>query len=236
MAPESHSHLRFRGTPLRLECIATLDRPHTGAAGVVLNLGGRLGEHRSHLFLLRTPGVGALRMRFALPVTTPAGTYRGAAFVDSIEYPITAEVDPQPNLVASPSQLEMRAAPGATVQTELMLLNKGNVACEVGKAFVFRLFDDDSVDRGLGAALGEETEKGRGRIDRFIDEVVAVHGGPVRVAVGKGTGTIQPGEHRELGLSFRFSDKLVPGRDYYGFLSLYNLHYTVRVHAAEGNQ
>jgi hypothetical protein len=235
MAAESHNQLRFRGAPLRLECIATLDRPHVGAAAVVINLGGTLGQHRSHLFLLRTPGVAPLRMRFALPVTTPVGTYHGAAIVDSIEYPITAEVDPQPHLAVSPSQLEVHAAPAATVNTELTLLNKGNVACEVGKALVFRLFDVDSVDRGLGAALGEETEKGR-RVDRFIEEVVAAHGGLVRVAIGKGTGTIQPGEHREIALSFRFSDKLTPGRDYYGYLSLYNLHYSVRVHADERNQ
>lgn len=236
MAAESHNQLRFRGTPLRLECIATLDRPHVGAAGVVINLGGTLGQHRSHLFLLRTPGVAPLRMRFALPVTTPVGTYHGAATVDSIEYPITAEVDPQPHLAASPSQLELHAAPGTTVHTELTLLNKGNVACEVGKALVFRLLAVDSVDRGLGAALAEDTEKGRGRVDRFIEEVVAAHGGLVRVAIGKGTGTIHPGEAREIALSFRFSDKLTSGRDYYGYLSLYNLHYSVRVHADAGNQ
>ncbi|HTR62975.1 MAG TPA: hypothetical protein VMH37_14790 [Candidatus Binataceae bacterium] len=227
---ERQTTLRFSGTPSRLECIAHLARPAAGRASIALKLGGRLGDHRSNLHLLRVQGSESVRMRFALPPVTPAGSYRGAAHVDDREIPVVVEVQPRAGLTVSPSSFSVEASSGGESSLALTLLNLGNVPCEIGKAYVFRLFDNNSYDHALAAALKDDGEKGRARVDRFIDEFVSAGGGNVRVAVEDGAGVIQPGEQRELTLKLKFPDHLGDDRGYYGYITMHNLHFCVNVH------
>jgi hypothetical protein len=231
--PARHkTQLKFRGSPLGLECIAPVERTSISTGMVAIDLGGAIGQLKANLHMLKLPGSASARLRFALPALTPAGTYEGTAKVDANEFPIVAKVEPRVHLVLSPNHLALEAFAKAEVTAELTLLNDGNVTCEIGKAQVFRLFDLDGFNRGLAAALSNDGAKGRERIERFVEALADSHGGMVRVMVHEGAGTIRPGEHRELSLAFRFSDRLANGRTYYGYLSLYNLHYHVQVRAS----
>jgi hypothetical protein len=205
-------------------------RPAAGRASVALQLGGRLGDHRSNLHLLRVHGSESVRMRFAVPSVTPAGSYRGAAHVDDREIPILVDVQPREGLTISPSSVSVEATSGGESTVTVTLLNRGNVPCEIGKAYVFRLFDNNGYDHALAAALRDESEKGRARIDRFIDEFISAGGGNVRVAVQDGAGTIQPGNQSELILRMKFPDHLGDDRGYYGYITMHNLHFCVNVH------
>src|SRR5262249_31616886 len=151
--------LTFVGAPSRLECIGSLERPPAKRASVALSLGGRLGEHRSNLHLLKIRGTEAVRMRFTLPPVTPAGRYQGSAHIDGEEIPVVVDVQPRLGLAISPGNLFVEASAGAEATTIVALLNRGNVACDIGKAYVFRLFDNSAYDRALAAALRDEEER-----------------------------------------------------------------------------
>jgi hypothetical protein len=199
---------------------------------VAVNLGGRTGRHTAPLHVHTLPGqVQAARIRFELPGTTAPGTYEGDVQVDDTTYSLVAEVEPRTYLLISPSRLTLEATAGTEVGAEVTLVNAGNVSCEIGKAYTFRLFDNDSFDRGLGAALRSDSGTGLKRIDRLVEELAESHGGLVRVNIRDGAGTINPGERREIALELKFSDRLKDGRTYFGTWSLYNLNYYIRVHA-----
>ena len=232
-ASNRHATLTFTGAPSRLECISPLERPAAKRASIALSLGGRLGEHRSNLHLLKIRGSEAVRMRFNLPPVTPAGRYQGSAHLDDHEIPVIVEVQPRLGLAISPGNLFVEASAGTEAIASATLLNRGNVACDIGKAYVFRLFENGGYDRALAAALRDETERGRARIDRFIDEFVDASGGNVRVSVEHGSGTVQPGELREITLRMKFPAQLAANTGYYGYITMHNLHFCVNVNPRE---
>lgn len=225
--------LRFRGSPVAMECFAPLTRQEAHGAMIALKLG-----RRAHPVMapLRWYGVaathGAARLRFVLPASTAPGTYTGSARIKDAEYPVVADVEARHYLVATPSRLSLEAAPGAEVAVEITLFNGGNVACHIDRAYAFGLFDVHGLERGIGAAFLAESGKGRDRIDRIAEGFAESHGGLVRVTAREGAGPLEPGEHRTLKLAFRFSDRLKEGRAYYGTLPLHNLRYYVQVRAS----
>ena len=92
-------------------------------------------------------------------------------------------------------------------QVHVSVLNDGNVALEIaGAGYAFGLFAERGR-RGLAfaTAFREDTErKGERRLDRFVEGVAdqggGEHGGFVRVRVAEGSGVLEPGEVRSLGL------------------------------------
>jgi hypothetical protein len=172
----------------------------------------------------------AARLRFSLPESTPPGTYEGTVQISGEYYPILVEVEPHPYLVISPRQLLLRVASGAEATADLVLINSGNVPCEITKAHAFGIFDIDGAERAIGAALGSSTEKGQGRLNRLLDEAADNHGGLVRVNVREGVGSIAPGELRNLRATLRFSDRLKAGHTYWGTWPLLNLRYYVQIY------
>lgn len=175
------------------------------------------------------PAGGAALLRFALPDSTPPGTYEGAVQVGKERYPVVVDVEAYPQLLLSPPQLLLQAEPGVELEAHLSLLNVGNVPCDVGRSQTFGLFDVHGAERSIGAALRNRSAKGERRLDRFAEELATSHGGLVRVAVREGSGTLPPGELRELKLTLRLPDGLEPGRTYSGTWPLHNLRYYVRI-------
>ncbi len=223
--------LRFRGPPGWLQALAppTLAEPGSSPPGVILKLPRKVASIAPLPLSVSAVGEVGLSLAFTLPETTPPGSYDGTVHVGEQKYPMVADVEADPNVVISPDQLELRVAPGAEEVVHLSVLNAGNVACEVGRADAFGLFDVAGAERGIRAALGGETRKGERRVDRLADELADAHGGLVRMQVREGSGTIEPGELRHLRVALRFSDRLQPGHTYSGAWRFHDLRYYVRV-------
>jgi hypothetical protein len=234
MATTDSNPIRFHGTPRRAEGLAPLTHEQARTATLSLDLKLPPALKQTAPVTLQTVPVGssATRLRLSLPESTPPGTYAGTLQVDSERYPIVVEVKPHPYLVISPRQLVLEVAPGAEAIVDLMLVNTGNVVCQITKAHLFGLFDVQGVERAIGMALGTSSEKGQGRLTSLMDEAADNHGGLVRVAVREGAGPIEPGALRNLRATLRFSDHLKPGRTYWGTWPLLNLKYYVRVSVA----
>jgi hypothetical protein len=227
---EAPAQLRFRGSPELVEALAPAGLHGRGAAVLALEVGRKARtEARLPLDLQTEPaGESATWLRFGLPETTPPGSYKGTIQVGDEKFPMVVEVEPSPNLVASPSQFAVQAAPGEEVGVDISIVNAGNVPCEIGRAHAFGLFDVEGLERGIRAALQADIAKGERRVDRLADEVAESHGGLVRVSV-QGAGTLQPGELRQLSVGLRLSDRLEPGHTYTGTWPLHNLAYHVEV-------
>jgi hypothetical protein len=231
MATTDISPIRFHGTPRTVEGLVPLTAKQALTAVLSLDLKLPPAFQQTAPLTLQTVPVGtsATRLRLALPESTPPGTYEGTVQIENISYPIVVEVKPHPYLVITPRQLILQVAPGTEEIVDLMLVNTGNVVCEITKAHLFGLFDVQGVERSIGAALGTSAEKGQGRLNRLMDEAADNHGGLVRVAVREGAGPIEPGALRSVRATLRFSDHLKPGRTYWGTWPILNLKYYVRV-------
>jgi len=225
--------IRFRGTPRLVEGLASLTQQQALTASLSLDLKlPRAAQPAAPLMLQTSPvSSSATRLRFSLPESTPPGTYEGMAQIGGESYPIIVEVEPHPDLVITPRQLSLQAAPGTEAIVDLTLVNSGNIPHEIPKADAFSLFDVEGTERSIGIMLGDPAEKALGRLTRLIDEVADNHGGQVQVNVREGHGMLESGELRNLRVILHFSDLLKPGHTYWGTWPLLNLTYFVRVYA-----
>lgn len=223
--------LRFRGAPPGLEAFAPSELVPEGTESATVVLA--LGEVEQLAPIDATDvGAGASHLLISLPKTTPPGSYQGRAKIGDKEYPVVAEVEPLPSLQFSPATIRLQAASGKEEQAHVSVLNDGNVALEIAGAYAFGLFADEGVELAFATAFREDKEKGERRFDRFVEGVAEQHGGFVRVRVSEGSGVLEPGALRSLGLVFRFPDGLQGGRTYGGALTIHGLSLGVRATVA----
>jgi hypothetical protein len=230
MAKDKEAPIRFRGSPRNIEGLAYLTPQQTLAASLWIDLDLPETERQGLALQTETLSASVAKLRFSLPESVPPGVYQGKVQIEAESRPITVEVDPHPFLTISPSQLSLQVTPDSQVPVVLTLLNTGNVPCEITKVYAFGIFDVTGADRAIGAAIvGGSEEKGRGRLDRFMDEAANNHGGLVLVSLEAGDGRLEPGELRDIKATLRFSNLLKPGRNYWGTWPMINLRYYVRV-------
>ncbi|MFZ0274292.1 MAG: hypothetical protein WAL34_20830 [Acidobacteriaceae bacterium] len=205
--------LRFRGAPIRLT--ATLHEPgpppptgrvfFPGTAPLPLRV-RRLRDTAPPLTLLT----------FRLPRPTLPGQYDGKIELGGAERPIVVEVEPRPQMRFYPSYLSLAAHPDQHFEINVGALNLGNVRIPIQRRSTFCLFDPRGVDVAIYHALTEEPPANQRRLDRAAEGIAESHGGLVRATVREGAGDLPPGEFRELVVELHFSDRVRPGRSYYG--------------------
>jgi hypothetical protein len=180
------------------------------------------------------PGLSLLRLR--LPVSTPPGAYKGTIQVGNEELPIEVDVEPRPRLRLFPRSLKRVVAPGSVVSANLTVLNTGNFVVNLQKEYRFCVFERGGIDRAFFVALASDQSNGERRIDRLANELAASHGGRVRLEIESGSGTIVPGEVRELRIALRLSDRLRPGQTYSGTWKLENTGVAIQLQVSDKSQ
>ena len=226
-------HLHFRGAPIRLS--ATLEGLKASVASATCRV--TLPGWESLPLTVRPvrstePAVSILSFR--LPRSTPPGTYEGTAEVGERQIPVVVDIEPRPRLRIIPPHLLLRGKAGTKVTTDLTLLNLGNVNFVIEGKYTFCIFDNSGFERAFFHSLTEEATEGKRRIDRFMDELADAHGGLVRVIVAGGTGQIAPGQVRELQVELHLSDRLHPGRSYWGTWLIAKIGYSVEIEVTNG--
>lgn len=217
----------FRGPPQRLSAVI----PVMGRHGPV-----QLGDAEAELAGVAVEsvrvrsirGAAASTVRLRLPLSTAPGKYEGRARMGEYSLAIIAQVDPHPRLFALPRPLHLEGGPGMELAAVVVLVNTGNVACDVSGRSSIGLLPEGSFGAAFWRAVTARSANGRQRADLLID-ALAEDASPVRVIVAAGEGTVEPGESREVRVSFRLPDALVEGRTYAGSWEPPGLRLPVRV-------
>ena len=218
----------FRGPPDRLASLLPLPDDPEALRQKSARLEG--AEVRGiRIRPLRREGVNMGRFTLRLPRSTPPGTYAGSLEIGGEKLPIMAEVESRARVERSPRRLRIEVEPGGEFTADLLLVNTGNVPCEVPTASTFCIFDGSGVEQAFWAALGSDQPKGRQRLDVLLDELAESHGGLVEVRARTDKRAITPGESREVQLTLRFSDRLRTGRAYAGTWTAEGLRLPIRV-------
>jgi hypothetical protein len=222
----------FRGPPNRLTSLV----PLPGEPEALQQREARLEGAEVRALGLRPlarEGVNMGKLTIRLPKSTPPGTYAGSVALGGEQVPIVAEVEPRPRLEANPRRLRVEATPGAEVAAEVVLVNTGNVPCDVPSASTFCIFDGSGVDHAFWVALASDPPKGRQRIDVLLDDLAGSHGGLVEVRARAEKGSIAPGDARTVELALRFSDRLQAGHSYAGAWEAEGVRVPIRVSVPE---
>lgn len=222
--------LHFRGSPVTLDSLVRIAHEDLGSFPKISldklkPSSALLGVHASRV------GEQATRLRMMLAPGTPPGTYEGAAEVGGKRYPVEVHVDPYFSLSVSPRQLMLEGHAGQTLHVDLTIANGGNVACEIGKAHAFGLYDVHGAERGIGAAFRQSEGTGQQRLERMVEELAGGYAGLTRVQVEEGDGSIAPGDVRPLRLRLHLPGGLKAEHSYTGTWPLHNLQYYVMVRA-----
>ncbi len=220
--------MRFKGSPTRL--MATLAAPE----GLSMTGHVVLADKQPLPLTIRrvastTPVLSLLSFR--LPKSTSPGHYKGSAEVGGKIIPIVVDVEARSRLRFVPPSVSFRGASGALLETEITVLNLGNVDAIIHPESTFCIFDNHGVDQALYEALTTKEVEGKRRIDRVMDELAQSHGGLVRVAVQHGAGKLAPETSRDLVVEFQFSHRIRSGRTYRGawFISETSLEVAIEV-------
>ena len=188
---DSGQLLRFRGSPRAIEALIPVGIHEAAQRRLAVDLEVE-AERKPSIAVHPIPvGTSATRLRLVLPESTPPGTYKGTVHVGDSRYPIEAQVEAYPHLRLSPPRLSLEAAAGSEVEVDLTLVNGGNVACEVGRAYALGLFDKDGLNRGTAAAFQDGGARGPERFSRLMDEFAEGYGGIVRMKVEEGAGPLR---------------------------------------------
>jgi len=228
------SPVRLRGRPGALA--GHLALPDSAPAMVTVNLA--LGDRTptpvtAHVVRIGAKGLSGLRLD--LPRWTPPGSYHGTVTVGDHERRVVVDVEPRPKVRMSPKRLLLRGRPKEAVTTEVVVSNVGNVACEVRGAYAFALFDPSSLERATQRAFQSSARGDESFIARVAAELSDGYAGTVRLKVDHGTGSLEPGDSRELRATLHLPDHLLSGRTYEGTWRIANLGYNVEVETADGN-
>jgi hypothetical protein len=205
--------LRFRGAPIRLT--ATLrELGPAPKTGVAFFPGVAPSPLRVRTLPATTPPLALLTFR--LPRTTKPGHYDGKMELGGSERPIVVDVEARPQMRFYPSYLSLAAHPDEHLEINVGAANLGNVEIPIERRSTFCLFDPRGVDVAIYHALTEEPPADQRRLDRAAEGIAESHGGLVRATVRDGAGPLPPGEFRELVVDLHFSERVRPGRSYYG--------------------
>src|SRR5262249_36284390 len=166
--------------------------------------------------------------RLMLPATTPPGTYDAKVRTPGGDVSALALVQERLHLTLTPSLLRITVPPDGRADQRLTVHNGGNAPCEIGRAYVFGLFESAGLDRAVGAGLQADVS-GLDRLAAMTDSIAGSHGGLVRVTVREGSGVLDPGEARQLVTTLRFSDRIKAGVQYFATWRLHNLRTAVLV-------
>jgi hypothetical protein len=218
--------LRLRGSPSRLSAVLPLPQSADPSAIDV-----DLPQVASADATLQELDEGTARLSLAVARTTPPGTYEGTVRVGDEQQAVVLEVEPRVHLQVDPRRLYFRAAPGSTVEADLVVTNLGNVPCALPDVDAFGLFDTGGLDRAIGRAFSGEPADGERRLDVLVDAAAEGWGGLVRMKVAGGETEIAAGEARAVQVALSIPEGLEPGRLYWGTWLLYNVNYVVRVEA-----
>jgi hypothetical protein len=224
--------IRFTGRPNRLD--AALPVAVSAAAAPELGVELELSDAEPAVGYTARPGTAALGLRLALPDSTPAGTYKGVMTIGDARHPMVVEIQERRRVVVTPGRIALQVAlPKAEAATVLHVLNAGNAALDLAAKQAFGLFEDHGLDRSLARAWTDAKARGVDRFGVLADELASSHGGAVRVRLAKGAGVLEPGEGRDVDVSFEFQGELVAGRSYFGYWDVGGAVCTVRVEVSE---
>ena len=226
MSENSQHPIRFRGQPDELEGLVPFHvDPHRQRAHARLEAAGAAP---TKLPVRSEPlGEKASCLRFAMPRSTPPGTYDATIYVDDKPHTVHVEVLPLVDLVIAPAAWHVSADPGNHTTANVALFNDGNVPVTIPKVLPLNLLAPDAWCESLGATY-RAPEKGVDRVGRFADEL-AQRAAAVNVAVDGAPLTIEVGEVKTVVLTFRWNKALRAGGSYTGTLPIGNLRWSVNV-------
>jgi hypothetical protein len=232
----SSSSIHLKGRPNRLATVLRLPAAaFAGETSCSVKLPG-VEADRVRVRPIKNTNSGASILKIKLPHDTPPGAYTGTVQIGETEMPITIDVEVHRDLRLFPSILRAEVTPGASVAASISVLNAGNSAVTIASEHRFCVFDSTGIDRAFFVALASDDAKGPQRLDRFLEELADAHGGRVQVRIKSGAGTIPAGEMVDVGVEFRFSDRLRVGREYAGSWKLENAAYRVEIRVSGPRQ
>jgi hypothetical protein len=227
--------VHFRGWPDRLTGAVELPASGPISLAVTLHLPDESAPSAPFYGQPMGPPIGKESwIRLSLPTTTPPGAYRGTIQVGEQKHVATFEVEPRLNLRLIPDILVLSGRPGARVTAQLTLVNSGNVAFEVRRAYALGVSDVDGLERAFGETFRAKVPAGERLIDHFANKLAEGHGGLVRVQIAKGAGSLAPAESRQLEAVFKLPDRMRPGRIYAGTWPLEHVRYGVQIETTNG--
>ena len=232
------SPLRFHGTPQLVQGLAPFRYADVlGGAAVQVTLPGKeSGAPLVTNIQTEAAGESFMFVRFDLPATTPAGTYKGEVSLDETRYPIEVEVEGRSQLHFSPRRLSLIAAPGSSIVVEMTVANGGNADADIPPVGAFGLFDVHGAERSIadafratGKELSETGDTGQQRLNILVDRLSQEHGGLARLQIQEGAGPLRPGEIRNIKLLIRMPESIKPGQVYSATWPIDRLRVAVRV-------
>src|ERR1700677_4705167 len=205
--------LRFRGAPIRLTA-TSFEFGHAPKTGLAFFPGAAPSPLRIRTIRDTEPEV--VQLSFRLPKTTTPGHYDGMMELGGSKMPIEIDVQARPQMRFYPAWLSLAAHPDQRLEINVGAVNLGNVNIPIERRSTFCLLDPRGVDVAIYHALTDEPLADQRRLDRAAEGIAESHGGLVRATVREGAGNLPRGEFRELTVELHFSDRVRPGRSYYG--------------------
>jgi len=234
--------LIFRGPPRLIEGVAPVPFEEVVSADFpTLKMRLRPGDAEPERLTMQVmpAGASATRLRCSLPESTPPGRYEGTVRIgDEQQYAGAIDVEAYPSLLISPRSLALRGAPGTEAVANLTAVNNGNIVCELPRVHRLGLLDVKGTGRAMGVALGlaldNKVKNSMGRVDLFAEEMARSHTGRVDLIIEEGSGTLEPGELRQLRIIVRIPVGIKKGRIYAGTWMVLKAGYHVEIQVPNG--
>jgi hypothetical protein len=172
---------------------------------------------------------GESRLCLRLADAAPPGHYAAELRIAGNAYPAALDIHPVPRLSISPGNADFQGKPGASASAEMSLTNNGNVPIMVPETAIVMLNDD----RGFEAALADVTRQNSDDVSvlvgHFLRGLRARYGGPLKLNIAEGAGSVEPGQQRTLKVTTDIPKKLKPGHSYHGIWEIGPVRHRVNV-------
>jgi len=209
--------IRLFGPPNRVSGTLPSELSKSTVVPISLRVADEISVYRARA---RAVGGGVCEIRVRLPRATPPGTYRGESMLGDEKRKVTVEIEAKERIRIRPRETVLSGPPGGSVEFRVTVSNDGNVPLAVPKVETIDIDDVRGPERAYGRALRASLKEDERRVDRFFEEVREDHGGEAHVAITEGSGSLMPGQMRELSCRLDIPTTVQEKRTYAGGMDL----------------
>lgn len=181
----------------------------------------RLRKHRG-----KGPG-----LKVTLPKETEPGCYHAQLVDGSQVEDVVIEVQPQPKLKFLPKILNFKGNKGAAIQTELALVNQGNVAIQIPDSAIGNLYHLQQIPEALTDLFRQEELSDVLPTDQLLRNLKKGYGGIMKWHIQADNTELAVNQKMIIGIKSRIPKTAQSGLRYAGMMHLdqFHLNYEVSV-------
>lgn len=221
--------IRMAGPPRRIYLLDPID---SGAQSIKLTSKQNFHQFCENDVLpcrIRKRSGDEVNVKLRLPADTAPGTYAAQLDVDSRQYQVTVDVQPQAKLKVYPKRLAFTAKSGGLIEADLALGNVGNINIAIPENAIANLYCLQEIPAAIASTLQLASDNADELAKNLLQEIKQGYGGVMKCHLQGELQNLPPGKRAVFHFKGRVPKQAKSGGIYTGIMHIDRFHFVFEV-------